>query len=319
MIRITHAYCEELGKTVTITQARRGFFSADPPCNEFHFFCDSEACKNNAVRISAVNYRVLPKDEQQYKVAHFKRLDTHIKGCDWEAVEVSVEPRDPQSKRVLRAKLTDMIDIFDPTPKSSDARPPPTSRAAAAANGTVYRTRNRGPASSSSNPGKTQTRDFERLVDCYLEARGKLSRKEFHSLWLEVVGTGQVRLATFFRHVTSEKAGMGTIGALYGGARFERHYPSGIRLHFFDDIDGKELKLFIPKSKLDAYRYRRYLLAPIEAEKTDGGYLTVFAFGNIVTSSFNHLSLDVPDLQNLVIRRKSGAANRRSDGEASST
>lgn len=319
MLRISRAYCIELKKVVSIAQARREFFALESPIEEFHFVCDSLACIDHGVRISGVNYRVLAKDEPKYKAAHYKRLDPHFPGCTWQTPLAVIETKDPLDRQTIRRKLNDLIDAFDPAPVASDDVASPTAGSTPDADGTTRRTRSTRSAEISHHPGKTRTRDFERLVDSYLDARSQLTPAQFDSLMLDIVGIGSMRLKDYFKHVAWTKVGSHSRSVLFGGARVDKRFKTGIRLHFFDSIEGLDLKLFIPYAQLDAYRFRNYIRQPLEEVEKSGGYLTVYALGNIAMSKFGHYELNVPELRGLVIRMKPRAAPRPQGASAAST
>ncbi len=71
-IRINDAYCVELGGTVSITEARRAYFSLSSPWPRFTFQCPDSGCLalDEPPTITGVNYSSLPTDT--YTAAHFR-------------------------------------------------------------------------------------------------------------------------------------------------------------------------------------------------------------------------------------------------------
>jgi hypothetical protein len=63
-IRIIEAFCVELDDVISITKARRAYFSMPEPRARFKFLCANEACLEleQPPKITGVNYSSLPAD-----------------------------------------------------------------------------------------------------------------------------------------------------------------------------------------------------------------------------------------------------------------
>ncbi|GFM53327.1 hypothetical protein PSCICE_45940 [Pseudomonas cichorii] len=307
---ITRAFCVELQQELSITAARREYFSQEPPRSRFEFLCSSEACRALGAKVTGVRYDVKPQDNPTFVAAHFRANPhyEHHASCEWveeDAGEAKEEPEveetDPQARiRKVKRKLDDYIDVFDPVikdpvkekagpDKSGPRAPKPASDS---------------PAAEASTPAaprysETRTNNLERLVDSYRQAKAQLSPDEFKLLTLRIPGQGEQSLRSYFRHIKYAQAGdNGRV--LYGGGLVER-YGLGFKFKFFDRLEGKLVTLYVSPAQMQAYRSSRYI-AELLSHVDEVKFFTVYALGNVVKSpSGKSFSVEVDDLRHLAI------------------
>lgn len=309
--RITRAYCVQLGEVVSITGARRAFFSLPEPRNRFKFLCSNEACRDlvPAAEVTAVNYDKPPNDT--YRTAHFRENDKYIHApdCEWmineEVDEVDGklpgETEEAAFRRRAKRKLHDYIDVFEP----STEQPAEGGSSGGTVGGSNVTTRSRGEGVGQ---GGKQSRNYrtsslERLVECYRQAKKELSEAEFKAMKLRVVGEGEMPLSWYFKSIAYAKLGTSN-RVLHGGASLVGRYGSGdsagFKLRFFDRIDGKSIFLYVSKEQMGEYRFRRYLDGILRQEDAD--YFRVFALGELALSpSGKSINLQINDLKQLVV------------------
>lgn len=305
--RITRAYCAQLGKVVSITEARRAFFSLPEPRRRFDFLCSNESCRCLAlkVEITAVNYDKRPNDI--YRTAHFRENDkyTHAPDCEWmineEANEVDGKlPGETEKDAFLRRarrKLHDYIDVFEPNAEQATGGGSTTGTAGAgdATDGSRSEDEGRGGKQSKSH----RTSSLERLVECYRQAKKELSEEQFKAMKLRVVGEGEMPLSWYFKSISYAKIGASN-RVLHGGASLAGRYGAGFKLRFYDRLDGKLVFLYVSKEQMGEYRFRRYLDEILQLEDAD--YFRVFALGELVLApSGKSINLLVSDLKQLVL------------------
>ncbi|NMZ77643.1 hypothetical protein HBO32_31580 [Pseudomonas nitroreducens] len=201
--RIKRAYCVQLDEVVSITQSRQAFFSLPEPRRSFEFLCSNKSCLDQPIKaeITAVNYDKHPNDT--YRAAHFRENDrySHAPGCEWVIDEdvdevngkLPGETDEEAFVRRARRKLHDYIDVFDPNPERDTDAGTPGSTAGGGEEDTSG-TRGKGSRQGGKASGNHSTTDLERLVECYIQARLKLSDEEFKAMRLKVVGQSEMPL-----------------------------------------------------------------------------------------------------------------------------
>ena len=301
-IRINEAYCVELGRTVSITEARRAYFSLPAPRARFTFQCPDSRCLalDKPPTITGVNYSSLPTDT--YRAAHFRDPGVgHAMDCPWQADEATTdispaseaETKDREAKR----KLHDFINEFDPVPAGrqegthgiGDAD---TDRFAQSRRG------DKGVAKGESFTNRNRTKSFERLVEYYRNA-AELDKDDFFSLQLKVAGEGEMSLISDFPNVSKARPGQ-PMRVIHGGARLEPRRSAGFMLWFMDKIDGKGVYLKVSNQEMEAYRFRGFFNDTLTQETAD--YFRIFALGRVVLSeTAKSYRLEVPDLNHLAL------------------
>ncbi|MBX8520472.1 ATPase [Pseudomonas cichorii] len=307
---ITRAFCVELQQELSITAARREYFSQEPPRSRFEFLCSSEACRALGAKVTGVRYDVKPQDNPTFVAAHFRanpHYDHHA-SCEWveeEAGEAKEEPEveetDPQARiRKVKRKLDDYIDVFDPVIKDPVKEKAGPDKAGPRA----PKPANDSPAAEASTPAaprysETRTNNLERLVDSFRQAKAQLSPDDFKLLTLRIPGQGELSLRSYFRHIKYAQAGdNGRV--LYGGGLVER-YGLGFKFKFFDRLEAKLVTLYVSPAQMQAYRSSRYI-TELLSHADEVKFFTVYALGNVVKSpSGKSFSVEVEDLRHLAI------------------
>lgn len=303
-IQVTEAYCVELEEVVSITEARRAFFSQSEPRTRYTFQCSYADCMALTKRptITAVNYANLPQDT--YRAAHFRDPGVgHAPGCHWQGEEPAESDRDQGGEvahkdREAKRKLHDFIDEFDPAvvkPKAGDGEP--WNAGAKSAQGRGQGRSGVGKGSSFSNRNRTSS--FERLVEYYRNAHKDLPTTEFFGLQLKVTGEGEMPLISYFPNI-SKAATDSPSRVIHGGAHLEPRKGSGFMLWFIDRVDGKGVYLKVTNQELDAYRFRGFFNDILAQEDAD--YFRVFGLGRLVLSETGKsYRLEIEDLNRLTI------------------
>ncbi|MBX8497489.1 ATPase [Pseudomonas cichorii] len=307
---ITRAFCVELQQELSITAARREYFSQELPRSRFEFLCSSEACRALGAKVTGVRYDVKPQDNPTFVAAHFRanpHYDHHA-SCEWveeeageDQEEPEVEETDPQARiRKVKRKLDDYIDVFDPVIKD----PVKEKAGPDKAGPRVPKPANDSPAPEASTPAaprysETRTNNLERLVDSFRQAKAQLSPDDFKLLTLKIPGQGELSLRSYFRHIKYAQTGdNGRV--LYGGGLVER-YGLGFKFKFFDRLEAKLVTLYVSPAQMQAYRSSRYI-TELLSHADDVKFFTVYALGNVVKSpSGKSFSVEVDDLRHLAI------------------
>ncbi|SDX68248.1 hypothetical protein SAMN05444064_13141 [Pseudomonas syringae] len=286
-IRITEAYCVELKATLSITEARRAYFSLPEPRARFTFQCSYSACLalEKPPTITGVNYASLPADT--YKAAHFRDpAEGHVHGCPWQGEEPGAngltQASEAQSKdEEAKRKLHDYINEFDPSP--SKPKPDPGTQKGTCEDASAHGDRDqRGVAKGDSFSNRNRTSSFERLVECYRNAHKDLKPHEFFALRLKVAGEGEMALISYFPNVSKADPAM-PARVIQGGARLEpRKGGRGFMLWFIGRVGGKGVYLKVTSEEMDAYRFREFFNNTLSQQDAD--YFRVFALGNLVLS-----------------------------------
>lgn len=308
---ITRAFCIELQQELTIVDARREYFSQEPPRKRFDFLCSSEVCRAQGVKVTGVRYDVKPQDNPTFVAAHFRANPhyQHDPACEWvddsdEAEEDHADDStDPQLRlRQARRKLDDNIDVFDPSLKQPTKEPATAVLARKAADQPAE------PAEAmqikeSATPrySETRTSNLERLVDFYRQARAELSEEDFKQLSLRVAGHGEITLRAYFRHIKYAHEG-DNARVLYGGGLLdEKRYGKGFKFQFYDRIEGKRVTLYVSPAQMQAYRSSRYI-EELLSHAAEVKFFTVYALGKLVKSpSGKSFGLELDDLRHLAI------------------
>jgi hypothetical protein len=300
--RITHAYCVEANRVLPITAARQLYYALDPR-KKLHFLCSTKICRDAKVKITGVNYDLLPEEQARHLEAHYRAnpKDKHDKSCEWVLGDVSEdqlsggsheENLEPDAKR----KLLDFIDDFDPSLDDSE-----DGDESELADDGVAPGAGLGGSQGRIYPGRVRhsTNSLERLVQCYREARETLSKDEFEALKIRVKGQGELSLQSYFRPMKWVRLGIND-RVVHGGARYTK-YGRGFRFDFYDSFQDKPVSLYVSPEQVDAYRYRRYWFELFkQADKV--AYFKVFALGRLVERDKGDGYSFVPDdLKHLAI------------------
>jgi hypothetical protein len=307
-LSITRAFCVELERELSISAARREYFSLEEPRQRFEFLCSTEACRALGAKVTGVRYDVKPQEQVTFVSAHFRANPRyeHDPDCEWVGDAEAEQAGDDEasglaSERKARRKLDDYIDVFDPALRQKPESQAANTRADATA--VLARGQSAPGLRSGENAkparGLTRTHNLERLVDSYRQARATLSKEELALLKLQVPGQGEMPLRAYFRPI--KYARLGDNGqVLLGGGLVER-FGQGFRFKYFDRLNGKPVFLYVSPAQMQAYRSRRYI-NELLSHADEVKFFTLYALGNVIESpSGKSINVEVDDLRHLVI------------------
>jgi hypothetical protein len=307
--RITKAYCVELQRIVTITEARQEYFSREPK-KDLHFLCSTEGCrklgpKETGVKVTGVNYRVPPQEDANHQNPHFRAnpVDEHDPDCEWVGEEGGSDALDMSQQGIAsraKRKLNDHVDVFSPDVAGDDE-----------AEGSGKGPDELSPAKSDEATPRASARKFgaqprtlrsnslERLVQYYRSARAELSEEEFEALTIQVKGMKEMPLYAYFRSIEKVKLGEND-RVVHGGARYKK-FGTGFRFNFYDKFENKPISLYVSPEQMRKYRYRGYWEELFKLSE-QVRYYRVYALGNLVQAEkgdgYNFI---VDDLKKLAI------------------
>lgn len=308
-MRITRAYCVELEDFVTIDEARRAFLSTDPRPQRYRFLCSSRECMAAGVKVTGVNYTFNPEEDAEQAVAHFRANPAypHSDDCEWVLMEradledtrLPHETNEQAIQRRLRRRLNDLVTGYDPRLLGDRAVALDERR------GNEQHIRGEGTQAAgrfhANEPGDYRTRDLQRLVATYLEARDRLTFEQRHGLMLNVTGIGTLRLFDYFRPIRACDTAIRD-RVIYGGATLHARYGAGFRLRFIDRINELPVYLYVGSQEISAYRFGRYVRGIVDEAETRK-YFTVYALGRLEYGpNRTSMNLVVEDLRHLVLK-----------------
>jgi hypothetical protein len=283
MSGIRYAWCEELQDVLSAHDAKRAYFGLVPRPERLNFLCADEECRRLGTRVTGVNYRRLPEEEDQAVVVHYRELDPHRPGCEYAPDGEEVEARkedDGAASRVRspRSKGNDLFQIFDPGAGGAASESPtsttPQLGAALAAGG--GRAQPRGERTQ--EKGVSSTRFVEDLANLHQDAKANPELRARLDERIQVKGHAPRRLRDLFVHVADARIGTGG-NIWWGGARLKR-YGRGFRLSFMDRIADRRLSLYVSGADVDQYRFKGYLLELLD-DAENRRYVTAYAWGQI--------------------------------------
>ncbi|PPD55396.1 MAG: hypothetical protein CTY12_01060 [Methylotenera sp.] len=311
-----YAFCDELKRIVTIDEARREYLSCENPPDRFDFFCPDEGCcqsDGSRTRITGANYRKSATEQPQYKTPYFRDWDEHHTNCVWEQSRKQHqstplnETRVAKEKREARQKITDFIEVFNPTAPQDTVK-------SDISTGVNNLSKDESPRKRSDSEkqnefkeylGKTTSTVLERLVDTFIQIDHELGQNGLKAHELEVTGVGILSYRDYFKPIKFANA-QTTNRVLYGQAEFVRSYGTGFLFRFYQKIDRLPVTLYASPALVNAYRYRKYItdivFELIEAKKANKeSRVTIYAIGQIEKQG-NTLSLIVDDLRHFCIK-----------------
>ncbi|WP_101776052.1 hypothetical protein [Pasteurella oralis] len=274
---IIDAYCVQLERSVTITEARTEFLNQSK-WKKFDFLCSTESCREKGIKMVGINYQIHPSDNH-HNTPHYRNAprqkESHCANCylSYDVTQqLPGETIDEFKLRQTRAKLNDYVDEFElihPDDKSvvSSRNVQSTKRQE-----TIQKEQQEADVSiEKSYTRYTKTNQLVRLVESYLDSRRKLSNVAFKKLPLKIQDTDIQYLYQYFYGI---KKGI-EYGkhCVYMGDAILKSTKQGLFFQFFETIwenyKPKGYKLLpiyleISQEVLDAYHYRRALLDHIK-------------------------------------------------------
>ncbi|MGZ3082506.1 hypothetical protein ACW0UW_08165 [[Haemophilus] ducreyi] len=285
---IHEAYCVQLERVVSITEARTEFLSRSP-CKRFDFLCSTESCRQRGVKIIGINYDHFPDEIRQSP--HFKYRTTnnrlHSPECQWRQTiteRLVGESEEEYKIRKMRSRLHDFIDEFQLPEDEFEL----SERTKKTATKTASKREQRDASSTIKTTQQQKryiiTNQLMRLVEVYLDARRNLPEKDFLALPLKVTNSSVKFLYQYFRRAENaikDKHKCVCIGEVEFFDRAELLYFK-LRKPYQEDKSAPPIPicLGIRKSILETYRYRRMLRSHIDSNPYEHKYFKVYFIPN---------------------------------------
>lgn len=288
MSGIRYSWCKELDQVLTAQEAKREFFVTNPRALKFSFFCPNPDClqeDGTRTRVSCINYRSHPQEQDQSVVVHYRQWDTHVHSCDsFEAPAALARGGTPSWSRNVGLKSAGAFDIFDPadeleTQLASGASVVALGRNSPLRPGTSFggiKDRDPGVETVSS------TRFVEDLAMLHVQAKSDPNASMLLERYIRVPGRGTRHLKDLFQHISSARVD-GTPRIWFGGARMQR-IDIGFYLRFIDKVEGLHVETHISTNEVEAYRHRRHLTDLLSAAD-DCRYVTAYIWGTVEGSN----------------------------------
>ena len=309
--KVLFAYCHELGRSISIDQAKIEYFSKkSEERKKFTFSCSDRNC---GVLISGVNYHVMAEDGVKFKAAHYRSPHPHLPGCEWiqftDEVEstLSGEASDEDcNERKARQKLKDHVNHFTPWTEHQDVTVDHNKSDLSASEASVRHSEQPEKADRPLWQRYTRTNQLQRLIDTWQDAKTNLSNDEFRSLRLYVDSHGQLPL---YRYVTHIKNGLSNRykGVVYGGALLKKRYGRGFLFQFFDTHEEQAVHLYVSKEIMNNGRFGHYVDEILCTDNVK--YFQVFLLCPNISKRENAqgnriINLNMSDLRQLVVYYK---------------
>lgn len=281
---IQEAYCIQLERVVSITEARTEFLDRSP-CKRFQFLCSTESCRQRGVKIIGVNYDHFPDEIKQSP--HFKyRSDnnqSHSPDCQWiqSVTEKLAGESDEEYKvRKARSRLHDYIDEFQLPEDKSELQDKITKSSQSTSQSTTSRTTSTSTQSNQQQKQYVKTSQLMRLVETYLDAKKTLSDDDFISLPLKVADSNVKYLYQYFRRTENairDKRKCVCIGEVELFESEDWLYFK-LRKPYQESETTPPIPIYlgIKKTTLEKYRYRRMLRSHIDSNTYNRKYFKVY-------------------------------------------
>lgn len=325
-MEILEAFCQELGRAIDIYEAQQTFFAAAPGSRKrLNFRCSDNLCRGALTPlIVAVNYDKHADETEKYRQPYFKSHDKHphLPSCTWvlnsskrvaslEGVDDAHEPR------ISSAKVTDVIDVFNPKTFDTPARRAETIGQSARDDATSIKEDAAVHEKSRAREGYSSTTRLERFINCWSSTEQE-DRKSQH-----VVIDGQTltyrQAVLHVKYITHEESGSRVV---HGGVRVKlwpEGKPTRIYLNFMDECSrlgenqgSRALTIDLPIKRVNEYLGGALMMERIQQASTSKSYLKAYAWGRIEARDGDKpgYQVELDSLDNLVLKvtpRKSAA------------
>ncbi|WP_337049924.1 hypothetical protein [Serratia fonticola] len=328
-MKVLFAYCHELGRSVSIDEARVEYFALeDQERKRFTFTCDDHNCR---VTITGVNYHLMAEEDEKFITPHFRSRTPHHQECEWrkfteerEQGQRCDEPDDDYKERKLKSLLHDYVDSFDPFIAGDDKE---------VNTDTETLTQSRSHASPSAEPKEqtgeprksrcTHTSKLQRFIDTWQEAKNKLKKEEFNVLTINIVNYCRVPYSEYVTHI-SKGLHNPHDGVIFGGVTDFKPFGDGFRIRFYDKVNGKKVILYVDKTIVGRSRQGRYVKDILNTP--DIQYFKVYllnpTFSDRIDTGENPVTnLEITDLRQMVVylgarvkTKADDSASEESDG-----
>lgn len=267
-IKITAAYCVELGETVEIERAHEA--SMEKNGIRFQFLCSSEECRNQGVPITGANYH-LPLSEQK-QAMHFRdnKNNKHHESCDWFVANEyfsfeGTHDGETDAEADLRRKLYTLlpndflITNYDPYEPDTGVRTDNSTES------TVQKPQGSGSKTPQSRYNEAaekilKTSSFYKLVRCHYELSKKFKKvEEFKQFPLKVKSRQRTWFDYFqiFTYVWNKQE---FDGIMFGYISTDiKEYGAGYLISMMSKLNKFSVSIYISPVAIKNYRRRREL------------------------------------------------------------
>lgn len=271
-IKITAAYCVELGKIVSIEEAHSA--SMERNGAEFQFLCSSKECCQQKIPVTGVNYyKPLSK---QYRTMHFRDNTryTHHENCEWalaneyafyEGTHEGETPEEADSRRKLYTLLPNdyLITNYDPYEPDTGVRTESSTES------TIHKPQGSDSKNSQSRydevTGKIlKTSSFYKLVRCHYALSKKFKLDVFKQFPLKVKSR-QTTWYSYFKVLQFVWDNPAFNGIMYGYISkniksYGTKEPFGYGIYMSTKLNDLSVSIYISPDQMKNYRLRRELI-----------------------------------------------------------
>lgn len=295
--KILYAYCEDIGRVVNIVEASRIYLSLDNPPKDFTFYCANELCKKKGVKVSAVNYNKI--DETICQAPHFRnntrQKELHDPGCEWHdkdnASYLNKKYGDykGQYKRANALDLLIKKFVFDDIVKNSKKHTSMVIDKSENLSNQQYEGNKDAKSFASEVQTQHETCHLDILANAYEFAKQNLPEEDFNKYEISIPHIGKtLKIKTVFRkfeYVLLEKH---LFYIMYGNAVL-RADNAGFYFKFYEQVNNYDVTLRISFELLNKYKFKRYILANLDAIKDKDGYCKVY----FIPTDIQHILLTI--------------------------
>ena len=273
-IKISRAFCVELGKNVDIDEIHHESIKDGTPHKRFNFLCTDPICQENGVRIVGVAYDKLPS---QRKVLPYFRRDregqsNHHPECEWfrdglyynfDGLHEGETEQQARIRRLLYKKSTNIIELYDPNPKTEKAKKLKDYFIELDVAPMMSNRKRRILHESMKRRTRNSTTDFYRVASNHHLLSNYFVLQDFKQIKLHVVGIGETTWFKYFKIIkyfnsTREPC------IFYSSIKRIQKYGNGFKLFLKANIDQKPASIYVSKDQVDKYKHRRQLLDSIQ-------------------------------------------------------
>ncbi|MDO1509520.1 MULTISPECIES: hypothetical protein [unclassified Neisseria] len=274
-VKITEAYCVELGDVVDIDRAHEESMRGGAPYKRFEFLCSDPRCREKGVKIIGVNYD--KPISQQQNAMHFRENHEykHHPDCEWVIMHnylshPSPHPGETERLAVIRQQtyntVSDWITTYTPYEPDTGVRTE-SSPVTVLGSNTVNPSSQSQDKIHTGSHGRT-THSFQKICQYHYELAKVLPNlNDLKEIPLHVIGLGDTNFYKYFRLIKyalildNEEHEYDCIlfGQLSNNNGIKK-YGTGFRVKFWAKINELAVTIYISPEQIREYRHRNALL-----------------------------------------------------------
>lgn len=296
------AYCQELGRNVTIYEARAEFKKGH--FQNFHFLCSDPNCWDGpngpGVKIAGVNYKINATQSKKIKKDHFRDVSKHRFGCSFHQITVEDHINSVSNSKHInnQSKKDDDIQIYDPSgPKLTNRNVIENKYTTAINTALSSSIKNRNLATSQNS---TETNKLADIVDYYLESKNNKDQFSYQNKTIKIKFFGEVYLKNYFIDINDLNLHSNFHQVIYAEATFIRNYGEGFLLSILNN-KNKTIRLYISKDLIKNFKYKNNLRDLINKMNDLNCKATIYFQGSINFIS-NTYQIKIDFLEKLVVK-----------------